>query len=104
MTMLDVVPEGLMAASAQAEMLVARLMGANLAHTAVMGAVVPPGSDLPSVKLSASLIGHGVQHEGMAMMGNEELLRSGIGVAESSFSYQTGDLEGAAAYTAAAGV
>jgi hypothetical protein len=37
-------------------------------------------------------------------MGNEELLRSGLGVAESGISYLCGDTEGAAALGAAGGV
>lgn len=104
MTQLNVVPEGLMAASMQVEALAARLVAANVAHAAVMATVLPPGSDIPSVKLSAALIGHGVQHETSAMLGNEELVRGGVGVAESGTSYLMGDLEGAGAFTAATGL
>jgi len=102
MTMLDVTPEALLAASAQVEALTGRLMGANGVHAAVTAGILPPGSDMPSIKLAADLIGHSVAHEVAAGMGSEELLRSGLAVAESGMSYLTGDTAGAAALGAAA--
>jgi len=104
MTELDVTPEALLAASAQVEALTARLVAANAVHAAATATILPPGSDAPSVKVAALLIGHGGAHEASAAMGNEELLRSGLGVAESGISYLCGDTEGAAALGAAGGV
>jgi hypothetical protein len=104
MTLLDVVPEGLLGASAQVAALAGRLVGANAAHAAATAAILPPGSDPPSVKVAASLIAQGAAHQVAAAMGNEELVRSSAGVAESGVSYLTGEAEGTAAYAAAAGV
>ena len=102
MTTLDVTPEALLAASAQVEALTGRIMGANAVHAAAIAGIQPPGSDAPSIKLAVDLIGEGVAHELAAGMGNEELLRSGLAVAESGVSYLTGDTAGAAALGAAA--
>lgn len=104
MTQLDVTPEALIAAAAQVEALTARLVGANAVHAAATATILPPGSDAPSVKVAALLIGQGGAHEASAAMGNEELLRSGLGVAESGLSYLSGDTEGAAAFAAAGGI
>jgi hypothetical protein len=102
MTMLDVTPEALLAASVQVEALTARRLAGDAVHAAAIAGIFPPGSDLPSIKLAAALIGHGVAHEVSAGMGNEELLRSGLAVAESGMSYLTGDTAGAAALGAVA--
>lgn len=104
MTQLNVLPEGLIAASAQVAALTGRLLGANAAHAIATGAILPPGSDLPSQKVAASRIGQGAAHQAAAAMGNEELGRSSMGVAESGISYLIGDAEGATAFGAAAGV
>jgi len=100
--MLDVTPEALLAASAQIEALTGRLLAANAIHAATTAAIQPPGSDIPSIKLATTLVLEGAAHEAAAAMGNEELLRSGLAVAESGVSYLTGDNAGAAALGAAA--
>ncbi|MEY8019152.1 PE family protein [Mycobacterium servetii] len=99
---LDVIPEGLLAASAQVAALTGQLSAAGAAHAAACAAILPPGSDKPSLEVAAALHGHHAQHQAMAMMGNEELGRSGAGVAESGVSYLTGDALSAAALGAAA--
>ena len=104
MTQLNVLPEGLIAASAQVAALTGRLIGANAAHAIATGAIMPPGSDLPSQKVAASLIGQGAAHQVAAAMGNKELGCSTLGVAESGVSYLVGEAEGATAFGAAAGV
>ncbi len=104
MTQLDVTPEALIGASAQVEALFARMTSANAVHAAATAMILPPGSDAPSIKAAAMLIAHGGAHEASAAMGNEELLRSGIGVAESAASYLSGDAQGATAMGAAAGI
>lgn len=103
MVMLNVVPEGLLAASAQVAALTGRLIGANAAHAAATAAIMPPGSDLPSIKAAAALIAHGGAHQAAAAMGNEELARSATGVGESGVSYLIGDSQAAAIYGAAGG-
>ncbi|HLR99573.1 PE family protein [Mycolicibacillus parakoreensis] len=104
MTFLDVTPEVLLAASAQVEALMARMTAANAVQAAASAAILPPGSDAPSIKVAAALIGHGAAHELSATMGNEELFRSGIGVAESGVSYLLGETQGVTAYGASAGL
>ena len=101
---LDVVPEGLLGASAQVAALTARMVAANAAHAAAAATIVPPGSDPPSIKVAAELIGHSAAHQAAAATGNEELARSSYGVGESGASYLTGDSEGASALGAAASV
>lgn len=104
MTSLDVTPEALLGASGQVEALTARMIAAHAAHAGVTMAILPPGSDATSVKIAAALIGHSAAHEASAAMGNEELLRSGLGVAESGVSYLAGEAQGATAYGAAGGI
>lgn len=94
---LEVVPEALMAASAQANALAARVMGGDAAHLAVCGAITPPGSDLVSLKTKLGLTAEAVAHDVPAVQGAEEVFRSGMGLAESADSYTTGDMLGAAA-------
>ncbi len=101
---LDVTPEALVGAAGQINALTARLVAANAMHAGVTAGILPPGSDAPSVKVAAMLIGHGVAHQAAAAMGNEELLRSGLGVAESGASYLIGDSAGATAFVAATGI
>ena len=101
---LDVTPEALAAASGQVAALTGRLIGANAAHTAALGMILPPGSDIPSVKTAASLVAKGLSHEAMAAMGNVELASSSMGVGESSASYAIGEAEGVATYTASGGM
>lgn len=101
---LDVTPEALGAASAQVAALTARLVAANAAHAVATGMILPPGSDLPSIKTAASLIAKGASHEVAATMGNFELASSTEGVAESGISYTLGEGEGVAIYTASGGM
>lgn len=102
--MLDVTPEVLGAASAQVAALTGRLVAANAAHMVATGMILPPGSDLPSIKTSASLIAKGVSHETVASMGNAELTSSSEGLGESGTSYTIGEAEGVAIYTASGGM
>ncbi|MEN4449104.1 MAG: PE family protein [Mycolicibacterium sp.] len=101
---LDVTPEVLASASAQVAALTGRLIATNAEHAVATSLILPPGSDLPSIKTSMSLIAQGAEHQVTAAMGNAELTSSSAGVAESAISYQIGDAEGAAIYTAAGGV
>src|ERR1700742_4995581 len=102
--MLNVTPEALSSASAQVAALTGRLLGVNASHAVATGAILPPGSDLVSVKTAGSLIAEGVTHQVSAAMGNTELAFSSEGVAESGITYTLGDTDGAAIYTAASGV
>ncbi len=101
---LDVTPEALAAASAQVAALTGRLIGANAVHMAAIGTIMPPGSDVPSIKVSETLRAKGLTHEAMAMMGNTQLAGSSMGVGESSASYAVGEGEGVAVYAASAGL
>ena len=69
---LDVTPEALAVASAQVAALTGRLIGANAVHMAAIGTIMPPGSDVPSIKASETLRAKGLTHEAMAMMGNRQ--------------------------------
>jgi len=100
---LEVIPEALWAASAQVAALTAGMIGANAAHAAACALIMPPGSDLVSVKTAAALHGHNAAHQVSAAMGNEELARSAGGVGESAASYTIVDGLGATAMGAAAG-
>jgi PE family protein len=102
--MLDVTPEVLSSASAQVAALTARLIGVNAAHAAATATILPPGSDIPSIKTAASLIAKGVSHEASAAMGNMELASSSAGVGESGISYQVGEAQAVAIYTASGGL
>jgi hypothetical protein len=104
MPFLNVIPEGLLGASAQVAALTARLVGANAVHAAATATILPPGSDPVSVKTAAGLIGHGGEHEAAAAMGNEELARSSVNVGESGVNYLLADALGTGAYAAAGGV
>ncbi|SIJ21956.1 PE family protein [Mycobacteroides abscessus subsp. abscessus] len=99
---LVVVPEGLAAASAQVAALTARLVTAGAKHMVQAAGAIPPAADPVSLKSSAGLIGESIQHNISAAMGNEELGRSSIGVAETAASYTAGDVEGATAVGAIA--
>ena len=94
----------LRAAAAQAGPLVTRVSGPNAVPAPAGSAVVPPGSDPVSVKTAAALLVGNTEHTVMAMMGNEEMGRSSMGVAESSTSYALGDNLGAAGFVAVATV
>lgn len=101
---LDVTPEALTAASAQVAALTGRLMGANATHAAATAMILPPGSDIPSVKVAATLQAEGAAHQATAAMGNTELASSSEGVGESGVSYTIGEQEGTAIYAAASGL
>ncbi|MBS4730604.1 PE family protein [Mycobacterium sp. SM1] len=100
---LDVTPEALAAASAQVAALTGRLLGSNASHAIASGAIMPPGSDIPSQKVAASLVAEGVSHQAMAGMGSTELAFSSEGVGESGISYLVGDGEAVAIYAASGG-
>ena len=101
---LQVIPEGLWAASGHVAALTGRMIGANAAHAAACGLITAPGSDPVSIKTAAALHGHNAAHQVSAAMGNEELARSAGGVGESAASYTIGDDLGAAAMVAASGI
>lgn len=101
---LNVTPEALTAASAQVASLTGRLLASNAVHAVATGAILPPGADLVSEKVAASLIAEGLSHQAMAGLGNTELAFSSEGVGEASVSYLLGDAEGAAIYGASGGV
>ncbi|EFV14573.1 PE family protein [Segniliparus rugosus] len=100
---LKVVPEGLMAASAEVEALTARLAAAQAAAAPVIGAVVPPAADPVSLQAAAGFSARGSSHTAVAAEAVEELGRSGLGVAETAESYAVGDLQGAAVFGTALG-
>lgn len=101
---LDVTPAALDAASGQVAALTARLIATNAEHAVATSLILPPGSDVVSIKTSASLIAQGAEHQATAAMGNAELTCSSVGVGESGISYQIGEAEGVAIYTAAGGI
>ncbi|AGB27318.1 PE family protein [Mycobacterium avium subsp. hominissuis] len=100
---LDVTPEALEAASAQVAALTGHLLAVNASHMVANHMILPPGSDIASIKTAASLQAQGVDHDAMAAMGNFQMAASSYGVAESGVSYATGDAENVATYTAAGG-
>lgn len=94
---LEVIPESLAAAGAQADALGARLMSGDAAHLSICGAITPAGADPVSLKTKLGLTAEAVAHDVPAVQGSEEVLRSGFGLAESAESYTTGDMLAAAA-------
>jgi PE family len=100
---LQVLPEGLAAASTAVEALTARLAAAHAAAAPAITAVVPPAADPVSLQNAAGFTAHGAAHSAAATQGIEELGRSGTGVGESGVSYATGDSQGATAYLTARG-
>lgn len=95
---LRVVPEGLTAASAQVEVLTAKLAAAHAAAAPMISAVLPPAADPVSLQTAAAFSAHGSMHNAIAAQGAEELGRAGIGVGESGTSYATGDAMAASSY------
>jgi hypothetical protein len=95
---LRVVPEGLTAASADVEALTARLAAAHAAAAPLITALVPSAADPVSLQSAAGFSVHGGEHVAVAAPGAEQLGRSGLGVAESSSSYATGDAAAASSY------
>ena len=100
---LKVVPEGLIAASAEVEALTARLAAVQAAAAPVIGAVVPPAVDPVSLQAAAGFSARGSSHAAVAAEAAEELGRSGLGIAETAESYTVGDLRGAAGFGAELG-
>jgi hypothetical protein len=100
---LQVVPEGLAAASAAVEALTARLAAAHAGAAPLITGVVPPAADPVSLQTAAGFSAQGSEHAAVAAQGVEELGRSGVGVAESGVSYATGDAAGASTYLVAGG-
>ena len=101
---LEVTPEALAAASGQVAGLTGRLIAANAAHMVANATILPPGSDLASVRTAGSLQASGMAHQAAAAMGNFELASSSYGVGESGVSYATGEGQAVATYAAAGGV
>ncbi|MCB1287793.1 MAG: PE family protein [Mycobacterium sp.] len=101
---LDVTPEALAAASGQVAALTGRLIGVNTSHMVANGMILPPGSDVASVKTAASLQAGGLAHDAMVAMGNFHTAATSYGLGESSTSYASGEYQGVAALTAAGGV
>ncbi|KZS78508.1 cell motility protein [Mycobacterium kansasii] len=100
---LQVVPEGLAAASAAVEVLTARLAAAHAAAAPLITAVVPPAADPVSIQTAAGFSAYGNEHAAVAAEAVEELGRSGIGVGESGASYAAGDAAAAVSYSALGG-
>jgi PE family len=100
---LRVVPEGLAAASAAVETLIARLAAAGAGAAPLITAVVPPAVDPVSLQSAAVFSAAGTEHAAVAAQGVEELGRSGVGVAEAGTSYAIGDAAAASSYLIAGG-
>jgi hypothetical protein len=100
---LQVVPEGLAAASAAVDALTARLAAAQAAAAPLITVVVPPAADPVSLQTAAGFSAQGSEHAAVATQGVEELGRSGVGVGESGVSYAAGDAAAASTYLAAGG-
>ncbi|MCV7077088.1 PE family protein [Mycobacterium szulgai] len=97
---LQVVPEGLAAASAAVEALTMRLVAAQAAVAPLITAVVPPAADPVSLQTAAEFSAKGDEHVALVAEGIEELGRSAAGVAESGVSYTVGDGAAVASYLA----
>lgn len=95
---LNVVPEGLTAASATVEALTARLAAVNAAAAPVIGAVMPPAADPVSMQSAALFSAHGLERTGAGARAAYELGRSGVGATEAAASYTVGDIQAAATY------
>ncbi|MBA0047917.1 PE family protein [Mycobacterium sp. NPDC050853] len=95
---LNVVPEGLAAASAAVEALTARLAAVHAAAAPVISMVVPPAADPVSIQSAAVFSAHGVERSGAGTGAVYELGRAGVGVTEAATSYTVGDMQAAATY------
>lgn len=95
---LNVVPEGLTAASAAMEALTARLAAVHAAAAPVIGAVVPPAADPVSIQSAALFSAHGIERTSAGTGAAYQLGRAGIGTAEAATSYTVGDMHAAATY------
>lgn len=101
---LQVLPEGLTAASAAVEALAGKMASIHAAAAPAVTAVVPPASDAVSLQTATGFSAAGAQHQAMAAQGVAELGRSGLGVGESAASYVSGDAMAASTYVIARGV
>lgn len=95
---LNVVPEGLAAASAAVEALTARLAAAQASAAPLITAVVPPAADPVSLQTAAGFSAQGSEHAAVAAQGATELGRAGVGVGESAVNYAAGDAAAASTY------
>lgn len=95
---LRVLPEGLIAASAEIEAITARLLAAHAAAAPAITAVVPPAVDPVSVQTAVELGLKADLHQSAAGDGAAELGRSAAGVADTATSYTEGDALGAAVF------
>lgn len=96
---LQVVPEGLAAASAAVEAITAALAAAHAAAAPVISAVAPPGVDPVSVQAAAELGIQGSQHTAVATHGTGVLGRAGAGVAAAGVNYHGADASAASAFS-----
>ncbi|MCV7174617.1 PE family protein [Mycolicibacterium sphagni] len=95
---LNVVPEGLSAASAAVDALTARLAATHAAAAPLISAVLPPAADAVSVQAALACAAKGSEHTLAAAEGVVELGRAGTGVAQSAASYAAGDALAAVSY------
>lgn len=100
---LRVVPEGLAAASAALGALTARMAAANAAAAPLITVVAPPAADPVSLQSAAQFSASGGLHAAAAAQGAEELVRSGVAVAESGAGYASRDAAAASSYLFRAG-
>ena len=100
---LQVVPEGLAAASAAVEALTARLAAAQASAAPLITAVVPPAADPVSLQTAAGFSAQGAEHAAVGAQGVTELGRAGVGVGDSGISYTVGDTALASTYLGAHG-
>jgi PE family protein len=95
---LQVIPEGLAAASAAVEALTAQLAAAHAAAAPAITGVVPPAADPVSLQTAVGFSAQGQEHAAVAAQGVEELGRAGVGVGQAGASYLVGDTAAAATY------
>src|ERR1700739_4936689 len=95
---LQVVPEGLAAASAAVEALTAQLAARHAAGAPAITAVVPPAADPVSLQTAAGFSAQGQEHAAVAAQGVEELGRARVGGGRAGTSYLVGDTAAGARY------
>ncbi|MEO8814261.1 MAG: PE family protein [Mycobacterium sp.] len=100
---LQVLPEGLAAASAAVEALTARLAAAQAGAAPLISVVVPPAADPVSLQTAAGFSAQGSEHSAVAAQGAQELGRAGVGVGESGANYAAGDAAAASTFLGAHG-
>ena len=77
---LQVVPEGLAAASAAVEALTTQLAAAHAAAAPAITVVVPPAADPVSLQTAVGFSAQGQEHAAVAAQGVEELGRAGVAI------------------------